>query len=40
MKVLAHVTFFSLPGCDHVAGLARSDLVLPHLIGFLKGLQQ
>jgi len=34
VKVLANVTFFSLPGCDHVAGFARSDPVLPHVIGF------
>jgi pimeloyl-ACP methyl ester carboxylesterase len=40
LKVLANVKFFSLPGCDHVAAFARSDLVLPHAIGFLKGLQQ
>lgn len=40
VKVLANVKFFSLPGCDHVAAFARSDLVLPHAIGFLKGLQQ
>lgn len=29
-------TFFSLPGCDHAAGLARHDLVLPHVTAFLK----
>jgi pimeloyl-ACP methyl ester carboxylesterase len=39
-KVLPNVTFVSLPGCDHVAGLARSDLVLPHLTDFLDGLGQ
>jgi len=27
--------FFSLPGCGHVAGLARRDLVLPHVTAFL-----
>jgi pimeloyl-ACP methyl ester carboxylesterase len=33
---LANGTFFSLPGCDHVAAFARSDLVLPHVITFLS----
>ena len=28
--------FFSLPGCGHVAGLARNDLVLPHVTAFLR----
>jgi hypothetical protein len=30
-KSLANGSFFSLPGCDQVAALARSDLVLPHV---------
>jgi hypothetical protein len=29
---------FSLPGCGHVAGLARHDLVLPHVTSFLNKL--
>jgi pimeloyl-ACP methyl ester carboxylesterase len=33
---IPHVTFFSLPGCDHVAGWARSDLLLPHVTRFLQ----
>jgi pimeloyl-ACP methyl ester carboxylesterase len=28
--------FFSLPGCGHLAGLARHDLVLPHITAFLR----
>lgn len=28
--------FFSLPGCGHVAGLARHDLVLPHVTSFIR----
>ena len=31
-------TLFSLPGCGHVAGLARHDLVLPHVTSFLNKL--
>jgi pimeloyl-ACP methyl ester carboxylesterase len=34
LKSLANGTFFSLPGCDHVSALARSDLVLPHVRTF------
>jgi len=30
------VALFSLPGCDHVAAGARSDLVLPHVTRFLQ----
>jgi pimeloyl-ACP methyl ester carboxylesterase len=40
VSVLPNVRFVSLPGCDHMAGLARSDLVLPPVISFLDGLQQ
>jgi pimeloyl-ACP methyl ester carboxylesterase len=29
-------TLFSLPGCGHAAGLARHDLVLPHVTTFLN----
>ena len=39
-SALSNVTFFSLPGCDHVAGFVRSDLVLPHVIAFLDGLRR
>jgi pimeloyl-ACP methyl ester carboxylesterase len=35
---LANASFCSLPGCDHVASIARSDLVLPHLLAFLAKL--
>lgn len=34
LKSLANGAFFSLPGCNHVAALARSDLVLPHVRPF------
>jgi pimeloyl-ACP methyl ester carboxylesterase len=34
-RAIRHATFFSLPGCGHIAALARSDLVLPHLRSFL-----
>ena len=34
-RYLPNATFFSLPECDHVAGGARSDLVLPHVTTFL-----
>jgi len=30
--------FFSLPGCGHAAGLARHDLVLPHVKAFLENV--
>jgi pimeloyl-ACP methyl ester carboxylesterase len=33
---LPNVTFFSLTECDHIAGAARSDLVIPHLKAFLS----
>ncbi len=35
---LANATFVSLPACDHIAALARSDLVLPHVTAFLAKL--
>ena len=31
---LPNATFFSLPGCDHVASAYRSELVIPHLKAF------
>jgi pimeloyl-ACP methyl ester carboxylesterase len=36
---MPNVRFFSLPECDHVAGFARSDLVLPKVIEFLDQLK-
>jgi pimeloyl-ACP methyl ester carboxylesterase len=33
---LPNATFFSLPGCDHIAAAFRSDLVMPHLKAFLS----
>jgi pimeloyl-ACP methyl ester carboxylesterase len=33
--IIRDATFFSLPGCGHVAALCRSDLVLPHVTAFL-----
>jgi len=38
VNVLPNATFFALPGCDHIAGLARSELVVPHVRAFLGGL--
>ena len=32
---MPNVTFFVVPGCDHVSAWARSDLVLPHVTTFL-----
>lgn len=29
----------SLPGLDHLAGMVRSDLVLPHVLAFLKAVR-
>jgi pimeloyl-ACP methyl ester carboxylesterase len=40
LQGLANGTFFSLPACDHVAAIARSDLVLPHVIAFLAKIRQ
>jgi pimeloyl-ACP methyl ester carboxylesterase len=34
-KQLPHATLATLPGVDHDAALARSDLVLPHVRSFL-----
>ncbi len=34
-KHLPNATFFSLPGLDHIQGMTRSDLVLPHVQKFL-----
>jgi pimeloyl-ACP methyl ester carboxylesterase len=34
-KHMAHATLVSLPGCNHVTGFVRSDLVLPHVTQFL-----
>jgi pimeloyl-ACP methyl ester carboxylesterase len=38
VNVLPNATFFSLPGCDHLAAFARSDLVLSRVSRFLGGL--
>jgi pimeloyl-ACP methyl ester carboxylesterase len=40
VESLPNATFFSLPECDHVAGYARSDLVLPHLTAFLRKVRR
>lgn len=32
---LPDASFFSLPGLNHIQGAVRSDLVLPHVAGFL-----
>jgi pimeloyl-ACP methyl ester carboxylesterase len=40
VKSLADGTFFSLPGCDHIAACARSDLVLPHVDAFLTKVRK
>jgi pimeloyl-ACP methyl ester carboxylesterase len=39
-RALANATLVSFPGCDHVAGFARSDLVLPHVTAFLASTRQ
>lgn len=36
VRHIPNATFFSLPECDHAAGGARSDLVLPHVTTFLS----
>jgi pimeloyl-ACP methyl ester carboxylesterase len=36
---LPDATFHSLPACDHVASLVRSDLVMPRVQAFLSKLQ-
>ena len=33
---IPNVTFVSLPGLDHIQGMERSDLVLPHVTTFLN----
>jgi hypothetical protein len=33
-------TFVSLPGLDHIQGIERSDLVLPHVTTFLHTVSQ
>ena len=35
MQHIPNVTFFVVPGCDHMGAWARSDLVLPHVTTFL-----
>jgi pimeloyl-ACP methyl ester carboxylesterase len=39
VKQLPSATFFTLPDCDHVAALGRSELVLPHIKRFLAFAQ-
>jgi hypothetical protein len=39
-KELSNATFFVVPASDHLAALARSDLVLPHVRAFLAELRQ
>jgi pimeloyl-ACP methyl ester carboxylesterase len=33
---IIHARFFPLPGLSHVQAMARSDLVLPHVMAFLS----
>jgi pimeloyl-ACP methyl ester carboxylesterase len=40
VKHIANATFFSLPACDHVAAVAQSDLVLPHVSAFLAKVRR
>jgi pimeloyl-ACP methyl ester carboxylesterase len=40
MKHLPNGTFVSFAGCEHVATLARSDLVLPHVNTFLAKVRR
>jgi pimeloyl-ACP methyl ester carboxylesterase len=37
---LPNVTFFTLPECDHIDTLVRSDLVIPHIKAFLSKVGQ
>jgi pimeloyl-ACP methyl ester carboxylesterase len=39
-RYIPQVTFFSLPGLNHCDAYARSELVLPRVIGFLKALSR
>jgi pimeloyl-ACP methyl ester carboxylesterase len=38
LERLPRAVSFSLPDCDHVAACARSELVLPHIRGFLASV--
>ena len=38
VKHMPNVTWVSLPGLDHGQAMERSDLVLPHVTGFLSAL--
>ena len=38
VKHMPNVTWVSLPDLDHTQAMERSDLVLPHVLGFLKGV--
>jgi hypothetical protein len=33
-------TFVSFPGLDHLEAYVRSDLILPHIIKFLSGINR
>ncbi len=35
VRVLPNAEWLSIPGLDHLAGMSRSDLVLPHICAFL-----
>jgi len=35
-SALPSPTFFTLPECDHITALVRSDLVIPHIKAFLS----
>ena len=35
VRLIPDATFVSLPGLDHMTGISRSDLVLPHVRAFL-----
>jgi pimeloyl-ACP methyl ester carboxylesterase len=39
-KALPNATFVSLPGLDHIEGVCRVDLVLPHIAKFLAKVNQ
>ena len=38
-EVMPNATFVSLPGLDHLPALVRSDLVMPHVRGFLRQVE-
>lgn len=40
VRHISNVTFVSLPGLNHIQGMERSDLVLPHVTTFLRAVSK